>query len=1502
MERRQIYARAKAINVSAMVIVCLCALAPAALALSEQTERPALKSSVGRIRQRPDVFPGKGAGRKGCIPQTKKTFTGSTRSATIKNASCMRNSSRNARRFAQVEIVLSERCSLKRVSSFSQAPGSELIVLEGPKRVIIELPAKDVKALRKEGVQITILKKFFLAEGSTKKSTVKSLVSLTTCPDSYREGSNDTNYVIPDNGYPDDWAYSEITITGAPGDHIVHCVDVHYEIDHTYISDLYVDLSDDNEEHSYILWYFEGGDGVNINETETEITEFYGEPVNQTWVLWAIDAWEDDEGYIDSWWIKVYHGPASSPPSNDDCAAAISVTEDVPYDGTTVSATGSTESSCSYNDTLDVWNSFTPTSSGLYTISTAGSSFDTTLSVFDGCSGDELSCNDDGSCEGTFQSEVTMNMSAGNTYLIRIAGFDASQGDYTLLVTAYVCSVPTAADNPYPPNDDTDVETDTLLSWNEGGGSKGRKIPAKTTQTKGLNEAKLIYGSDDRLEEYQITDPCLLSVGDSTVALVPQADLTNNGDGTYTFRSTYPFTLAEWYQWIDPIGTGNPLCSDEPFRDQPAPASGSGFLVAEDIIITAGHLACDYDCSGGDALAIIFGFVMLDADTAVLTVDESEIYYCNEVLGRTDGHPDWAIIRLDRPVTGHEPLPFRTSGEIPNNEPVIVIGHPYGVPRKYAGGATVRDNSGVTYFSANTDTYQGNSGSVVINANSLEVEGILFGGNVDWVEDGSCDRSNVCPDSGCPGWEDITRITTISDFFPWERYDVYFGTDNPPTQLIFSGLTTPTCDPCEPGNLLSNETYYWQVVTKSICGESPSNPIWHFTTLEPNCIVPEVVGMPESEAEAAITAAGLTVGSKVYTYDDVVPAGYVINQAPGAGMSVSCGSPVGLTISEGPTPDTEPPVPNPATWTSVPTATGENSISMTATTATDPSGVEYFFDETSSNPGGSDSGWRTSPSYTDTGLTKATQYTYRVQLRDQSPNHNTGSWSASESARTEGADLDLNDDGRINSADLLILAYYWMDEACSEPDWCEGADCDYSGIVDYLDFAVLAYDWLTLTGEPNLVDHWTMDDDAENTTVSDNSSNGNDGSAQQYTSVLHATGVIDGALIFNGASDYIDLGSPAVLTDLPADDFTVSAWIYDESTTSKGTIIGVFPDGTAGWILRKQGTGAARYLDFWAGHSTTNAYFATPAGSLASDSWRHVAAVWDAGTKTCRIYIDGFESSYVTSTAGQGSYNSDVSYDKEIGRMALAGGIQFFAGKIDDVKIFNKALTSGEIQELYGLIGYWRMDDDAEDTTVSDSSSNGNDGIAQQNTSILHTTGRIDGALTFDGASDYINLGSPVTFDDLPADDFTVSAWIYDESTTSKATIMGAFPDGTAGWLLRKQGTGAARYLNFWAGHSTTNAYFATPAGSLASDSWRHVAAVWDAGTKTCRIYIDGFESSYVTSTAGQGSYNSDVSYDKEIGRMAYMGGIQFFDGILDDLKVFDKALSQEEIAALYGQ
>ncbi|MHC4265830.1 MAG: hypothetical protein ACYSUK_07850 [Planctomycetota bacterium] len=99
-------------------------------------------------------------------------------------------------------------------------------------------------------------------------------------------------------------------------------------------------------------------------------------------------------------------------------------------------------------------------------------------------------------------------------------------------------------------------------------------------------------------------------------------------------------------------------------------------------------------------------------------------------------------------------------------------------------------------------------------------------------------------------------------------------------------------------------------------------------------------------------------------------------------------------------PDEEAPTPDPMEWQTAPTAQGGTIITMTAVTATDPSGVEYYFAETSGNPGGDDSGWQSSPSYTDTGLESCTSYTYQVKARDMSSNQNETDYSTAESITT----------------------------------------------------------------------------------------------------------------------------------------------------------------------------------------------------------------------------------------------------------------------------------------------------------------------------------------------------------------------------------------------------------------------------------------------------------------------------------------------------------------------
>jgi len=163
-------------------------------------------------------------------------------------------------------------------------------------------------------------------------------------------------------------------------------------------------------------------------------------------------------------------------------------------------------------------------------------------------------------------------------------------------------------------------------------------------------------------------------------------------------------------------------------------------------------------------------------------------------------------------------------------------------------------------------------------------------------------------------------------------------------------------------------------------------------------------------------------------------------------------------------PDTDPPTPVTSTWDSPPSAVDQSTITMTATEATDPSGVLYDFNEITGNPGGTDSGWQSSRTYTDSGLSPETQYTYQVRTRDQSPAQNTGNWSTSESATTDAitptSNADINGDGNVDIYDLYLFSKQWLDEPPCQayPEECADLD-EENDNVDFEDFAYLANHW-----------------------------------------------------------------------------------------------------------------------------------------------------------------------------------------------------------------------------------------------------------------------------------------------------------------------------------------------------------------------------------------------------------------------------------------------------------
>jgi hypothetical protein len=99
-----------------------------------------------------------------------------------------------------------------------------------------------------------------------------------------------------------------------------------------------------------------------------------------------------------------------------------------------------------------------------------------------------------------------------------------------------------------------------------------------------------------------------------------------------------------------------------------------------------------------------------------------------------------------------------------------------------------------------------------------------------------------------------------------------------------------------------------------------------------------------------------------------------------------------------PVQDLTPPTPDPLTWGTPPTVADYRSITMTANVATDPNGVEYYFENVTNS---TSSGWIASRSWTQKDLSPATLYTYRVKARDKTlTNNESTTWSTEESATT----------------------------------------------------------------------------------------------------------------------------------------------------------------------------------------------------------------------------------------------------------------------------------------------------------------------------------------------------------------------------------------------------------------------------------------------------------------------------------------------------------------------
>ena len=416
---------------------------------------------------------------------------------------------------------------------------------------------------------------------------------------------------------------------------------------------------------------------------------------------------------------------------------------------------------------------------------------------------------------------------------------------------------------------------------------------------------------------------------------------------------------------------------------------------------------------------------------------------------------------------------------------------------------------------------------------------------------------------------------------------------------------------------------------------------------------------------------------------------------------------------------------------------------------------------------------------------------------------------------------------------------------------------------------------------PFCVGYWTMDDNQASTTVADSYANNKNGTAQRNTSVLHTDdGKINGALTFNGTSDYVDLGNV-----IGTGAYTKVAWVKRDDANSYNNIVS---SDTASNAIYAPYTLSFKLT---AGHNISPFKQVQDTVPLDANVWYHVAVTFQPNGSTGKmvLYKNGAEVNEASNVPVQIANTKTY-----IGRFSTG---YLMKGAIDNVMIFNRALAPEEIAALYNqdtvppidltsaTVGHWKMNDYADNTVVTDDSDNGHDGTAQQNTSVLHTDGKINGALTFNGTSDYVDVGNLIG-----TGAYTKVAWVKRADANSYNNIVSSDTASNAIY--------APYTLSFklTAGHNISPFNQVQDTVPLAANVWYFVAVSFQPNGSTGKmvLYKNGVEVNEA------GNVPVQIANTK-----TYIGRFStgyWMKGAIDNVMIFNRALTAAEIAALYNQ